>query len=44
MSIRLRLTLLIARTLTEAQHGTLTVDSRPDQGSTFTVTLPRAVP
>jgi signal transduction histidine kinase len=35
--------LSIARTLTEAQHGTLTVDSSPDQGSTFTVALPRAV-
>jgi two-component system OmpR family sensor kinase len=36
--------LSIAQTLTEAQHGALTVDSRSGQGSTFTVTLLRALP
>jgi signal transduction histidine kinase/CheY-like chemotaxis protein len=32
----------LARSLTEAMHATLAVDSAPGQGSTFTVTLPRA--
>jgi two-component system OmpR family sensor kinase len=34
--------LAIAKTLVEAQGGTLTVQSEVDHGSTFTVTLPRA--
>ena len=33
--------LAIARTLVEAQHGTLSVESEVGQGSVFTVTLPR---
>jgi signal transduction histidine kinase len=34
--------LAIARELVEAQGGTLTVESQPGQGSTFTATLPQA--
>ncbi len=34
--------LSIARELVEAQHGTLTVETKIGQGSVFTVTLPRA--
>jgi signal transduction histidine kinase len=34
--------LAVSRRLTEANGGTLTVASRPGQGSTFTVTFPRA--
>jgi signal transduction histidine kinase len=34
--------LAIARGLVERQGGTLTVESRPGEGSTFTFTLPRA--
>jgi two-component system OmpR family sensor kinase len=34
--------LSIARALIEAQQGTITVDSEVGEGSTFTVTLPRA--
>ena len=34
--------LAIARTLVEAQQGTLHVESVVGQGSTFTMTLPRA--
>jgi signal transduction histidine kinase len=33
--------LAVSRRLTEANGGTLTVESRPGQGSTFTVTFPR---
>jgi len=32
--------LAIAEELTQAQHGDITVDSRPGQGSTFTLTFP----
>jgi PAS domain S-box-containing protein len=34
--------LFIARSLVEAQHGQITVDSAPGQGSTFRFTLPAA--
>jgi two-component system, OmpR family, sensor kinase len=34
--------LAIARTLVEAQHGTIAVESTPGQGSVFTITLPLA--
>jgi len=34
--------LSIAKTLVEAQGGSIAVESEPGQGSTFTVTLPRA--
>ena len=34
--------LAIARALVESQRGRITVDSRPEQGSTFTVTFARA--
>ena len=36
--------LAIARALVEAQGGTITVESQLEQGSTFTVTLPQAIP
>ena len=35
--------LFIARSITEAHGGTLTVSSAPGRGSTFTLTLPQAV-
>jgi two-component system phosphate regulon sensor histidine kinase PhoR len=36
--------LAIAKALVEIQSGTITVESQVDQGSTFVVTLPRAIP
>jgi signal transduction histidine kinase len=36
--------LSIARALTEAQQGTLTVESRVDEGSTFTIVMPKPTP
>ena len=35
--------LSIARELVEAQGGTITVESQPSRGTTFTVTMPRAL-
>ena len=36
--------LAIAKALVEAQGGTISVDSQVDQGSVFTLALPRAIP
>jgi signal transduction histidine kinase len=36
--------LAIARALVEAQGGTITVESQPERGSMFTVTLPQVIP
>lgn len=36
--------LAIAKTIVEAHRGTITVDSRPGAGATFTITLPQALP
>ena len=35
-----RLGLSIVKSIVEAHHGSIRVESRPDQGSTFTVRLP----
>jgi signal transduction histidine kinase len=36
--------LAIAKTIVEAHWGTITVDSMPGEGATFTITLPKALP
>jgi len=36
--------LAIAKTIVEAHRGTITVDSKPGAGATFTITLPQALP
>jgi signal transduction histidine kinase len=36
--------LAIAKSLVEAHQGTIQVESRPNQGTTFVVTLPQAAP
>ncbi len=36
--------LSLARAIARAHHGEITVESRPNEGSTFTITLPKTPP